>query len=79
MIAIGGIINETNSESSTGIPFLHRIPYVGAAFGAKSISRERTELVVFMTPRVIYDTNEIRDASDELISRLKRLTRMINQ
>jgi general secretion pathway protein D len=78
-IAIGGIINETNSESSTGIPFLHRIPYVGAAFGAKSISRERTELVVFMTPRVIYDTNEIRDASDELISRLKRLTRMINQ
>jgi len=76
-IAIGGIINETNTESSAGIPFLHRLPYIGAAFGNKSYSKERTELVIFMTPRVIYDTNEVRDASEEIISRLKRLNRII--
>ena len=34
-IAIGGIIEESNTETSSGIPFLHRLPYVGAAFGAK--------------------------------------------
>ncbi len=38
-VAIGGIIEETNTESSSGIPFLHRLPYVGAAFGAKSTSK----------------------------------------
>ncbi|MGH9719011.1 MAG: type II secretion system secretin GspD [Bryobacteraceae bacterium] len=76
-IAIGGIIQETSTNSSSGVPILHRLPVIGAAFGAKSLSSERTELVVFMTPRVIYDTNQITEASEELKSRLKRLTKMI--
>jgi general secretion pathway protein D len=78
-IAIGGIIQETDASSSAGIPILHRIPILGYAFGAKSISKERTELIIFMTPRVIYDTNEITEASDELRSRLRRLNRIIRE
>jgi general secretion pathway protein D len=76
-IAIAGIINESNTESSGGIPFLHRLPIVGYAFGSKQYSKSRTELIVFMTPRVIYDTNEIADASDELKNRVKKLKKMI--
>ncbi len=76
-IAIGGIILESDTSSSAGIPFLNRIPVLGAAFGAKSTSKERTELVVFMTPRVIYDTNAIAEASEELKSKLKRLPKII--
>ncbi len=76
-IAIGGIINETNGESSGGVPFLHRIPGLGFAFGNKSFNKERTELVVFLTPRVIYDTNAIADASDELITNMKRVQKII--
>jgi general secretion pathway protein D len=78
-IAIGGIIQESETYSSAGIPFLHRIPIIGGAFGAKSTSKERTELVVFMTPRVIYDTNGMAEASDEVKSKLKRLTRIITE
>jgi len=59
-VAIGGFIQETYSQVSSGVPFLHRIPILGAAFGSKSISKARTELIVFLTePRVIYDTNQI--------------------
>ncbi|MEJ5212187.1 MAG: hypothetical protein WHV61_12305, partial [Burkholderiales bacterium] len=76
-IAIGGIISETNSQTSGGVPFLHRIPGLGAAFGNKSYSKERTELLVFITPRVIYDTNELTDASDELVQQMRRLQRMM--
>lgn len=76
-IAVGGIINETNTFSSNGLPFLHRLPVIGMAFGSRSTGRERTELVIFMTPRVIYDTNEIADASAELVSRLRRLQKYI--
>jgi general secretion pathway protein D len=76
-IAIGGIISETNSQTSGGIPFLHRIPGLGAAFGNKSYSKERTELIVFITPRVIYDTNELTDASDELVQQMRRLQRLM--
>jgi general secretion pathway protein D len=78
-ISIGGIIQETATLSSSGIPLLHRIPYLGAAFGGQSVTKARTELIVFLTPRVIYDTNQIADATDELKSKLKRLERMIKE
>jgi general secretion pathway protein D len=78
-VAIGGIISESNGDSSAGVPYLHRIPILGAAFGARSTNHQRTELVVFLTPRVIYDTNGITEASDELTSKLRRLQRLIKQ
>jgi general secretion pathway protein D len=78
-IAIAGIILETKIWGSSGIPLLHRIPLLGAAFGSKSYSTQRTEMVIFMTPRVIYDTNQLVEASDELKSGFKRLTRLIHE
>jgi len=78
-IAIGGIINESNSMSTAGIPVLHKIPIVGSAFGSRSYSRERTELIIFMTPRVIYDTNQVVEASDEIRSRLRMLNRYVKE
>jgi general secretion pathway protein D len=78
-VAIGGIIQESNLQSSAGVPFLHKLPWVGAAFGAKSISKGRTELVVFLTPRVIYDTNQMAEASDELKAKLKGLQKLMRE
>lgn len=78
-IAIGGIISESDTFSTSGVPGLHKIPYIGSVFGAQSKSRERTELVVFMTPRVIYDTPEIQEASDEIRTRFRRLNKLIKE
>jgi len=78
-IAIGGIINESDTYSTNGVPVLNRIPVLGGLFGNRSYSKERTELVVFMTPRVIYDTHEITEASDELRSNFKRLQRYLRE
>ncbi len=75
-VAIGGFIQETYSQSSAGVPLLHRIPILGAAFGTKSISKARTELIVFLTPRVIYDSNQIVDATDEIKSSLKHIQKL---
>jgi general secretion pathway protein D len=76
-IAIGGIILESEGSAVSGIPVLDRIPWIGGIFGSKSISKSRTELIIFMTPRVIYDTDEIRDASEELIGRMKTMSKII--
>ncbi len=76
-IAIGGIINETTTETSAGIPLLDRIPYLGAAFGQKSNTKKRTELIIFLTPRVIYDTNQVADATQELKEKVKGLRKLI--
>ncbi len=78
-IAIAGIMSESNTYSSAGIPLLHRIPGIGAAFGGKAISRDRTELVIFITPRVIYDTNQLVDATDELKSGFRKLRKVITE
>jgi general secretion pathway protein D len=78
-IAIAGIINESNGHSSAGFPLLHRIPILGAIFGSRSYSRERTELIIFLTPRVIFDQNDMLDATEELKSNLKRLSRHIRE
>jgi general secretion pathway protein D len=78
-IAIGGIINESTTETSAGIPLLDRIPYIGAAFGQKSTTKKRTELIIFLTPRVIYDTNQISDATQELKDKVKGLRKLIQK
>ena len=75
-VAIGGIIQESNLQSSAGVPFLHRLPGIGALFGAQSITKSRTELVVFLTPRVIYDTNQIVEATDEIRGNMRRIQRL---
>lgn len=76
-IAIGGIILESDTAVSSGVPGLSRIPILGAAFGKKTTEKIRTEMVIFMTPRVIYDTNQIVEASDELKSGFKRLNKIM--
>lgn len=78
-IAIGGIINESESSATTGIPVLNRIPYLGAVFGSKSVSKDRTELIVFMTPHVIFDNTDLIDASDELKGRLRKLRKIVRE
>jgi general secretion pathway protein D len=75
-IAIGGIIQESNLESTAGVPILSRLPIIGPAFGAKSTSKSRTELVVFLTPRVIYDANQMIEASDEIKAGMRRIQNM---
>ncbi len=76
-VAIGGIIQESNLQSTAGVPFLSRLPGLGAFFGAKSASKSRTELVVFLTPRVIYDTNQMVEATDEIKAGMKRVAKLM--
>jgi len=78
-IAIGGIIDERSTVSTSGIPVLHRIPVLGGAFGFRSYNKERSELIIFITPRVIYDANQMADATDELKGRIKIMKKDIKE
>ncbi len=78
-IAIGGIITDQSTFNTRGLPFINRIPILGTAFGSRDYSRSRTELVIFLTPRVIYDSNDLVDASDELRSKLRRVNRLVRE
>jgi general secretion pathway protein D len=78
-IAIGGLISEKSDNATTGIPGLIRIPWIGALFGSKSVSKSRDELIMFFTPHVIFDETNLIEASDELKARVKMLKRDIRR
>jgi type IV pilus assembly protein PilQ len=49
---IGGIITDTRSDIETSVPFLGKIPYLGALFRQKSNRVDKTELIIFITPKI---------------------------
>jgi len=52
-IAVGGLITSNNNVSEKGIPLLRSLPLVGKLFEYKSKSNTRTELVIFITPKIL--------------------------
>jgi len=72
-VALGGLIRENAKSSSQGLPWLHSIPVVGALFGRDVESTDRTELLVIITPRVMYNEEQLREVSREMRSRVRNL------
>jgi general secretion pathway protein D len=70
-VVIGGIIQEKSNTSRSGVPLLSKIPYIGSAFSSTDKSKERTELLVAITPHVIDHAGN--DASTEFLQKLKLL------
>ncbi|MEE9345025.1 MAG: type II secretion system secretin GspD [Methylococcales bacterium] len=65
-IVLGGLIQETSSGGTSGIPILSKLPLIGPLFGVTSKSLNRTELIVLLTPRVIENRQDGREVTREL-------------
>ncbi|NND00926.1 MAG: type IV pilus secretin PilQ, partial [Gammaproteobacteria bacterium] len=52
-IVIGGIYQEETSDGKTKVPFLGDIPVLGNLFRKRSKRENRTELLIFLTPKII--------------------------
>jgi len=51
-IVLGGLIEDNKQRNSSGIPYLSRIPYVGALFRSTKETLIRQELIILMRPEV---------------------------
>ena len=65
-IVLGGIITRSDETLERKVPYLGDIPYLGQLFRFDSTRTQRRELLVFLTPRVIYN-----DADSELIKQVE--------
>lgn len=65
VLALGGMIQESTSKTSTQIPILGSLPGIGGAFANKDNAVKKTELLVLITPRVVRDGSENRLATEE--------------
>jgi general secretion pathway protein D len=72
-VVLGGLIRDNSSEGNNGIPILKDIPGLGALFSGTTKNNTRTELLVFITPRVMRNQEELRDVSAEMRRRMKGL------
>jgi type IV pilus assembly protein PilQ len=52
-IVLGGIFESTNTETTTKTPFLGDIPYLGRLFKRTQTTELRSELLIFITPKII--------------------------
>lgn len=69
-LTLGGLIQERDTKGVKQIPVLGNIPLLGNLFKEKSDNIDRTELIIFIRPRVIRDLNEARQVTDEFRRRL---------
>jgi len=65
-ILLGGLIQQTDSRGSQGIPVLNEIPGLGALFGSHTNGAGRTELIMLMTPRVVTNEAESRSLTSQI-------------
>jgi general secretion pathway protein D len=72
-MVMGGLITENNQNNSAGLPGLARIPILGGLFGTQTLQKDRTELILFITPRVVENEVDYRAVIDDLRHRMERL------
>jgi general secretion pathway protein D len=63
-VVIGGLIGNTRERIESGVPLLKDIPLLGYFFKRESITNNRTELAIFVTPYVVR-TDADADAARE--------------
>ena len=51
---IGGIYVDSDTESNTGVPFLMDIPLLGWVFKSNNKTKTKSELLIFITPRIVH-------------------------
>jgi general secretion pathway protein D len=51
-IILGGLIQDQKQKQYSGIPYISRIPLIGAAFRGTATSKQRQELIILMCPQV---------------------------
>src|ERR1700730_15918473 len=67
-IVLGGLITDSKTKNTSGIPILDRIPYLGALFRNTTNNKMRTELIILMRPEVTLtklDIYRLRQKSED--------------
>jgi general secretion pathway protein D len=69
-LALGGLIKQRNELVRTQVPVLGNIPILGNAFKNKTDQIQKTELIIFIRPRIVRDANEARSVTEEFRQQL---------
>jgi general secretion pathway protein D len=76
-IVLGGLMRESVVSSAERVPLLGDLPLIGSLFRSTSSTREKRELLVFLTPRVVRSVGETAQLAESEKSRLPEVPRIL--
>jgi len=79
LIVLGGLLRSSRSVGDGGVPYLGRLPVVGALFRSRDTTDRQTELVMFLRPTVIRARSDIDAITNEMVGRLQGLGLPVEQ
>jgi general secretion pathway protein D len=76
-IILAGLITEQKDNGNQGLPLLSKIPLIGGLFGTQNWKDNRTELIILITPHVLFNAPDAAAITDEYRKRLSGLESML--
>jgi len=70
-VLLAGLIQDQKNESKSGIPLLDSLQGIGNAFATQDNTKSRTELIIFIRPQIIRDSQDAHNVAEELRSKLR--------
>jgi general secretion pathway protein D len=75
-LLLGGLIQDNQTTNDAGLPLISKVPFLRNLFGNTQNSKQRTELIVLITPRVIRNSDEGRQVTQEYTRQFQSLAPM---
>lgn len=75
IVALGGLIQDESQDGADKVPFLGNIPVVGSLFRYDTRSRKKTNLVVFLRPKIVRSDADTRAFTNERYDEILGLQR----
>jgi general secretion pathway protein D len=75
-LMLGGLIRDNERDNKTGLPFISRVPVLRTLFGTTGNHKDRVELIVLITPRVISNVDEARQVTQDYARQFQSLVPM---
>lgn len=62
---IGGIYTNEMTDGNTGVPFLRTLPLVGSLFSTSAKTKDKSEMLIFLTPRIVGQADSAGKATSQ--------------
>jgi len=67
-VVIGGVTIEDESKSDEGVPWLGKIPILGYLFKQEDTSKDKKQLLIFVTPKILTESHAVMETADKSIN-----------
>lgn len=77
-VVIGGLIARADTRTENKLPWLGDLPYIGAAFRFRTMTKQRRELLILLTPRVVRTRAEAEAIKEEEAKKMNWALQEVN-